>query len=137
MGLRYSTGKCSECGLEKIITKNLPSGKYCVMCNIERLEKKKDKTKSQSKKKLLLEYYRKAWDNSPKVCEECGVVLKGYSATFVSHILARGSHPELALHPLNHNILCYEHHHQWEFSDRTKMKIFNKNQLTINKLKTQ
>ena len=82
-------------------------------------------------------YYRWNWDHKPHYCEECLRPLHNYSAVYVSHILSRGAHPEMALDPRNNNILCFEHHNQYEFGDRGKMRIFAKNQKTIEKLKTE
>jgi len=68
-------------------------------------------------------------------CEECGVRLHNISRINISHILSKGSNPALRNHPNNYNILCITHHEQWEFGDKKAMKIYNKNQLTIQKLK--
>ena len=80
-------------------------------------------------------YYRWNWDHKPHYCEECLRPLPDYSATFCSHILSRGAHPEMATDPRNINILCFNHHQQYEFGDRQSMRIFAKNQQTIEKLK--
>lgn len=101
-----------------------------------------DKTKAKSAKKM--EYYQAMWLLSANKqgickCEECGMELKEFSHSYVSHILTRGAHPKLAFHPLNHNILCCGLgtngcHEKWEFQDRTKMLIYNKNVSRIEKL---
>lgn len=82
-------------------------------------------------------FYKWVWDNKPHYCEETLRPLHNYSAVYVSHILTRGAHPEMALDPRNTNILCYEMHNAWEFGDREKMRIFAKNQRTVEKLKQE
>lgn len=39
-------------------------------------------------------FYRWCWNHKRHICEETMRPLPGYSATFVSHILTRGAHPE-------------------------------------------
>lgn len=83
-------------------------------------------------------FYHYAWDNTAlKVCEECARPLNNFSASFVSHILTKGAHPELAHDPRNFNLLCVKHHNMWEFETDTKrkMKIFRKNQIVIDLMK--
>ena len=53
-------------------------------------------------------YYRWNWDHKPHYCEECLRPLHNYSAVYVSHILSRGAHPEMAFDPRNNNILCFD-----------------------------
>lgn len=79
-------------------------------------------------------FYRWAWANKPHFCEECIKPLREYSAVYVSHILTRGANPAMAHDPRNVNILCFEHHNQWENGDRQRMRIYRKNQLIINEL---
>lgn len=67
-------------------------------------------------------------------CEECGRNLYEYSAAHISHILSRKGYPEIAYDPRNVNILCGQHHHQWE-NDPKSMRIYPRNQETIEKLK--
>lgn len=82
-------------------------------------------------------FYKYAWDNKPHICEECGIELYYYSATYISHILTRGSHPEIAHDIRNVNILCKRHHDKWEFGKRSKMRIYKKNKLIISILKNE
>lgn len=82
-------------------------------------------------------FYRWCWDHYPHQCAECMRPLNQYSATYVSHILTRGAHPETAHDPRNVNILCFAHHSVWENGDRQKMRIFAGNQLVIEQLKKE
>ena len=86
-------------------------------------------------------YYHYCWDHGLMVCEECGRPLYAmrhydcYSATYISHILTRGSNPNMAHDPRNHNILCKKHHDQWETGERRGMIIYPDNQVVIRELK--
>lgn len=90
-----------------------------------------DRTKANAK------FYKWVWDHKPHRCEECMRPLEKYSAVFVSHILTRGAFPEMAHDPRNVNILCFEHHNQWENGNRKAMRIYEKNQETIERLKKE
>lgn len=80
-------------------------------------------------------YYIYMWEMKPHYCEECMRPLYNYSAIHISHILARGSHAEIAHDPRNSNILCAKHHAMWESKDRKRMRIFERNMCTISLLK--
>jgi len=80
-------------------------------------------------------FYRYCWNNLPHYCEESGMKLMNYSATFVSHILSRGAYPEMRFDIRNINILTFESHKKWESHQKKEMHIFNKNQKTIKLLK--
>lgn len=82
-------------------------------------------------------FYRFCWAHKRHVCEETMRPLKQYSATYVSHILTKGAHPEMAHDPRNVNILCFEMHNKWENGDRKSMRIYAINQLTIEQLKRE
>ena len=82
-------------------------------------------------------FYRWCWLHKPHICEECMRPLAQYSATYVSHILTRGAHPEMAHDPRNVNILCFKHHSQWENGKRENMRIFTSNQLLIKQLTSE
>ena len=82
-------------------------------------------------------FYRWIWARKRHICEETMRPLEQYSAAYISHILTKGAHPEMAHDPRNINILCYEAHNQWEFGDRQKMRIFESNRLIIEKLKNE
>lgn len=80
-------------------------------------------------------FYRWCWEHKPHICEECMKPLRDYSAVYVSHILTRGAHPEMAHDPRNVNILCFRHHNQWENGVRSNMRIYRGNLFTISDLK--
>ena len=82
-------------------------------------------------------FYKWCWEHYPHICMETMRPLRQYSATFVSHILTRGAHPEMAHDPRNVNILCFEMHNKWENGNRETMRIYRVNQLTIAQLKDE
>lgn len=83
-----------------------------------------------------IKFYHYAWDCCRvHVCEECGKPLRQYSSCYISHILSRGANADMGYDLRNFNLLCFEHHQQWENGDRKKMRIYNKNLKTINELK--
>lgn len=82
-------------------------------------------------------FYRWCWEHKPHICEECMRPLREYSATYVSHILTRAAHPEMAHDPRNVNILSFEAHNRWENGDRVNMRIYRSNMLLIDQLKSE
>lgn len=82
-------------------------------------------------------FYRWCWDHNRHQCEETMRPLYNYSAVYISHILTRGAHPEMAHDPRNVNILCFEAHNKWENGDRESMRIYQANLLTIEQLKKE
>lgn len=82
-------------------------------------------------------FYRWCWDHYPHICEETMKPLREYSAVFVSHILTRGAHPEMAHDPRNVNILSFPAHERWENGDRKSMRIYPSNLLRIEILKRE
>lgn len=123
------------------------SKKKCVNCASTGLRSKKsDKptlrpvSKAGAIRKAAdAKYYRASWDAAADDmggcrCEECRAHLPVFSPNYVSHILSRGAHPEMAHDPDNHNILCQKCHDQWEFGDRTGMNIGTRNAEKIARL---
>lgn len=82
-------------------------------------------------------FYRWCWEHYPHICAECMRPLRQYSATYVSHIMTRGAHPEAAHDCRNVNILCFSHHSIWENGDRKNMRIYAGNVLTAEQLKQE
>lgn len=82
-------------------------------------------------------FYRWCWEHYPHLCSETMRPLRQYSATYISHILTRGAHPEMAHDPRNVNILCFEMHNRWENGDRQNMRIYQMNKLTIQMLRNE
>ena len=83
-------------------------------------------------------FYRWCWEHKPHICEECMRPLREYSATYVSHILTRAAHPEMAHDCRNINILCFNCHNRWEHANtRFGMRIELNNQRIIEGLKRE
>ena len=82
-------------------------------------------------------FYRYCWDHYPHVCAETMRPLHQYSAAYVSHIMTRGAHPDIAHDPRNVNILSVEMHNRWENGDRQNMRIYQSNLLIIRMLKKE
>lgn len=82
-------------------------------------------------------FYRWCWEHNLHVCQETMRPLRHYSAAYISHILTRGAHPEMAHDPRNINILSLEAHNRWENGDRQNMRIYESNLLIIAKLKKE
>ena len=80
-------------------------------------------------------FYTWAWNHSDHWCAECMLPLYDYSATYISHILTRGAHPEMAHDPRNINILCPKCHNTWEHATtRGSMRIYLSNLQRIDDL---
>ena len=82
-------------------------------------------------------FYRWCWDHYPHICAECMRPLRQYSATYVSHIMTRGAHPEAAHDCRNVNILCFFHHSVWENGNRKNMRIYQRNLQTVEEIKKE
>lgn len=107
---------------------------------------KQDFEKLQRRQEIIdqdEELYKYIFDTTPDKCEECGTQLpdqfrddegKVVCRWQYSHILGKGAFPEFRHHKRNINRLCFSCHQKWEFSDRTKMNIYERNQTTIQQL---
>lgn len=82
-------------------------------------------------------FFRWVRDNKPHRCEECLKPLRNYSAVYCSHILTRGAFPEAAHDARNINILCFEHHNEWENGNRERMRIYPANMRLIELMKAE
>lgn len=82
-------------------------------------------------------FYRWCWEHKPHICEETMRPLWNYSAVYVSHILTRGAHPEMAHDPRNVNILSFEAHNHWENGERRTMRIYRSNMMRIAEIKKE
>ena len=81
-------------------------------------------------------FYRWCWDYYPHRCMECMKPLGEYSATYVSHILTRGAHPDMAHDPRNVRILCARHHEQYEHrTTRKTMRIYEQTERIAEQLR--
>jgi hypothetical protein len=80
-------------------------------------------------------FYRWVWNRSLQFCEETGVELDTYRATYISHILSRGATPDMRWDPRNINILCKPAHDRWEGQiNRGAMNIYEDNEKIISRL---
>ena len=84
-----------------------------------------------------IQFYKYCWNYLPHFCQETGLKLRTYSASFVSHILSRGAFPEMRFDIRNVNILSLPQHHKWESELKVEMYIYKKNQATIMMLKNE
>lgn len=82
-------------------------------------------------------FFRWIWEHKLHQCEECLKPLRNYSSVYCSHILTRGAFPEIAHDVRNINILCLEHHNQWEHGNRERMRIYPANMRLIELMKTE
>lgn len=82
-------------------------------------------------------FFRWMWEHKPHRCEETMRPLYNYSAVYISHILTRGAHPEMAHDPRNINILCAEMHEKWENGNRREMRIYPGNMRIIEQMKKE
>jgi hypothetical protein len=88
-------------------------------------------------------YYQYCYENSLKVCVNCGMpsnYLKNDEeitqiAKNVSHIITRGSNPNMAFDLRNHNILCFKCHSKWESEKNKEMLIYYDNKVIIKELR--
>ena len=115
-------------GYEPLMGYCAPLRAYFDIDNVLRRELQKERFKTKES------FYKFCYTISNKICEECGLELPYYSAKNISHILTRGAHPAMALDPRNFNLLTYQNHTRWETGDRKNMKIYKKNQETMQML---
>jgi len=104
------------------------------MLKDERLEKRREILRKDE------EFYELIFNMTEPICEECGRQLPDqfrdsegnilYRAQY-SHILTKGAHQEFRHDIRNINRLCHTCHDIWEFGDRVEMKIYPKNQETV------
>ena len=82
------------------------------------------------------ELFKQLWKERPHKCVECGKNLGPIMRPiYMSHYISKGSAPILRLDPENIDILCPDHHHQWEFGSKKSMKIWNEEKYMKLKLK--
>lgn len=77
----------------------------------------------------MIDFMRQAWDDSDKKCAECGVDLIAFSPVYMSHHISKGAAPKLKYDKENIDVLCYDHHYQWEFGDKKSMKIYDEDRI--------
>lgn len=123
-GYLSRSGTCDVCDS---VNKEVPDKK------VYRIRKVSDKQREVKKKDQ--EFYKECWEKSNKKCEECGVWLGlVMKPEFISHIESKGAYNHFRHDIRNYNILCLEHHTQWETGDRENMKIYPKNKEIMEQL---
>jgi 5-methylcytosine-specific restriction protein A len=109
---KYCSYTCSSKGAKKLAKKRL---------------RKTGGTNTTLKRKLwdlCKEYVRKRDKN---ICQKCGNYVDGMGAD-TSHVLGKGSYPELKFEPLNLKLLCTSCHKFWWHDNPTESgKWFEKN----------
>jgi sugar phosphate isomerase/epimerase len=96
---------------------------------------KKVSPKRKQVQELDRELWARVWADRKHVCEECGVGLGNEPLPhFFSHILTKQAHPKLRHVDEVIQLLCYEHHAQWEFGKRSEMRTYKLNQERIQDL---
>lgn len=82
-------------------------------------------------KKGQSDVFFEIWNERPHICAECGRPLSQALPSVFSHYLPKGKYPNLKLCKQNIDLLCYEHHYQWDFGDRKSMKIYDENRIQL------
>ena len=78
------------------------------------------------------EVFRRIWESEPHNCITCGVHIKEARAINFSHLLPKGTYPELRLDPRNIVLQCGECHQRWHIyhsslrDSKKWSKFFNK-----------
>ena len=120
--INNSKGICPDCVFKKN-HKGMTQAEVYQQRSIERLKLKGCKIKSTGE----LDMFKEIWNERPHYCEECGVFLGNtINVSYFSHRKSKGANPELRLNKNNIDLLCTNHHHQWDFGDRTKMNIYGR-----------
>jgi hypothetical protein len=122
----YAKKMCKDCyWKQNAESKKAKAPKKDVLEKVE-WKGKKFSTKALEQIKKDNEFYKEIWAEREHICEECGIYLGDVmNKVFMSHHLTKGSTPTQRYNKLNINLLCYQHHSDWEFGDKKKMRIYN------------
>jgi len=144
--MNYKNGECSKCGEVRIIVRT--QKKICINCfpkyERERALAKKKAKQGRTKKMVIgvkvekefknkFEFLKHAWNVKPHYCVECMALgkpkrdcyLREFKTIYVSHTMSVGA-LKAAEHDLdNVEIMCEEHHVQWETGKRKLMKMYD------------
>ncbi len=146
MQTKIITGECPECDNGETTYLHGVKPKMCKRHDNIRKQERKRRWAGIKKDGIKIDkeslqvntddaWYKYQWKTRRHFCEECGKFLGDkLSHMFVSHIISKGSHPALRTHVDNCNILCADHHQQYEFGDRKSMKVYEKNKPIIIKM---
>jgi len=84
---------------------------------------------STKQRKILNQWHKlrlKIWDSRPHQCENCGAWLpEPPQPENFSHYLPKGLYKKLELTEQNIDLLCRKCHDQWEYRDKTTMRIYD------------
>lgn len=128
MTLRAKPKKCSVCKKEKILWKSNPP--TCISCNGRTQMKLSDRSKS----KICADtaFYNEIWAERRHSCEECGCNLGNtWKRYMFSHLITKGSHPDLRYNKRNIVLKCLPCHNRWENGDRKNMRVYERYKETI------
>lgn len=153
VGICTGTTKFEGCWDETLIV--YKAGKLCNSCNNRR---KQEAAAIKAKEKPLFTdkaietmagdklTYMELWNTKPHYCEECNKFLGDHTAEeaaknhkyVFSHILKKGMYGLIRNDARNFNLLCFEHHNQWESANTRKtMNIWEKNKEIMMTLLTE
>jgi hypothetical protein len=124
--MQYKIDVCSGCDKKRPLINQ--KHKMCQECNKQRLKERGGMESVNPKSndyQADQQFYLAAYHSSDKRCEECGKYLgEKMQRIFVSHILAKGPYPKMRHDMRNYQILCPQHHYQYEFGDRSKLSTW-------------
>lgn len=122
---------CVSRGFEPLVDERFPM-ENSLRVQIQREKFGKNNAEGNEK------FYKFCLRYLPLVCKNCGKTIRNPSAFNVSHILSRGSHPEMSHDCRNVYILCPECHEMYEQkTTRRSMNIFDKSEKRIELLKQE
>lgn len=90
------------------------------------------------KPKNDLRFYKWIWDRVEHICEETGTEIHVFRSIHFSHIISKGSHPEMRYDPRNINLVLGSIHDIWEYggeNGRRKLRIYEMNEQRIELLR--
>ena len=86
----------------------------------------------------MKELFLEIWEERDHICEECGADLGDVAiAHFFSHIHSKQVYPEIKYEKDNIQLLCYDHHYQYDFGGKHDMKVYQDKQELIQELRTR
>lgn len=62
-----------------------------------------------------LELFKQIWDERPRYSEVSGEPLGAFNVRYFSHVISKGSRPDLRLEPINIMLMTCAEHELWEF----------------------
>ena len=84
---------------------------------------------SSKQRQILNKWHKlrlKIWDTRRHECENCGTwLLEPPQPINFSHYMPKGKYKKLELVEQNIDLLCTKCHQQWEYGDKTTMRIYD------------